>query len=542
MLKSLINYKTKSLNKSAGILTVSAVISKMLGVVRNWLLAKSFGAGSELDVYFTAFKIPDFIYNILILGGMLVSFLPLFSEYFSKNKEFAWKFTSNLLNIFIVSLIALSLILFFFTPSLIDIIAPGFNYQQAEQAIALTRIMLLSPIFFSLSSIFSGILQYFNKFFIYSLSPVIYNLGIISGILFLSPKMGILGVVLGVVFGTFLHFAIQIPSVIDCGFQYKAVFDLDNYKISKVFSLMLPRMFGVSAQQINLIITNAIASTLAEGSITIFNFANNIQYFPVGIIGVPFAVAAFPTLSKNLAKNDKEKFIDNFSKIFNQIVYLALPATIFIFLLREEIVGILLQHGLFSSLSAKLSSSSLALFCLGILASALIPLLFRVFFALQDTKTPTLIALFSMLVNITLSFLFTKEWFYLHQKLRNIFSFLQITDVAVLGLPLAFSMAIILQFVLMVLFLKDKFKEIDFEKIGVNFLKVLFSSLILFFSRYVLKFLVSEIFPTQSLFLDFFQIFIIGTIGSLIYLLVTLILSVPSTDLILAKIFKNARN
>ncbi len=542
MLKSLINYKTKSVNKSAGILTVSAVVSKILGIVRDWLLAKNFGAGSELDVYFTAFKIPDFIYNILILGGMLVSFLPLFSEYFSKNKELAWKFTSNLLNIFIVSLITLSFILFFFTPSLIDIIAPGFSYQQTEQAITLTRIMLLSPIFFGLSSIFSGILQYFNKFFIYSLCPVIYNLGIIFGILFLSPKMGILGVVLGVVFGTFLHFVIQIPSVIDCGFQYKAVFDLDNYKINKVFSLMLPRMFGVSAQQINLIITNAIASTLAEGSITIFNFANNIQYFPVGIIGVPFAVAAFPTLSKNLAENNKERFIDNFSKIFNQIVYLTLPATVFIFILREEIVGILLQHGLFSPLSAKLSSSSLGLFCLGILASALIPLLFRAFFALQDTKTPTLIALFSMAVNIVLSFLFTKEWFYLHQKLRNIFSFLRTADIAVLGLPLAFSVAVILQLVLMILFLKNKFKEIDFEKIGTNFLKVLFSSLVLFFSSYVLKFLVSEIFTTQSLFLDFFQVFIIGTIGSLIYLLVTLILSVSSTDLILAKIFKNAKN
>ncbi len=537
MLNFLINHKSKTVNKSAGILTISAILSRVLGVLRDWLLAKNFGASAELDVYFTAFKVPDFIYNILILGGMLVSFLPLFSDYFSENKKKAWNFTSNLLNIFISFLLFLSLTLFFFIPSLMDLIAPGFNYQQTQQGILLTRIMLLSPIFFGLSSIFSGILQYFKRFLIYSLCPIIYNLSIILGILFLAPHFGILGVVIGVIVGAFLHFLIQIPSVLKSGFDYKFIFDLNDKKIKKVFNLMLPRMFGVSAQQINLIVINAIASTLEKGSITIFNFANNIQYFPIGIVGVPFAVAVFPVLSRNWAQKEKEKFVDNFSSSFNKIVYLVFPVTGLIFVLRQEIVDILLENGLFSALSGKLSAASLALFCLGVFASTLIPLLFRAFFSFKDTKTPTLIAVFSVIVNVALSYLFSSDWFYLHEKLREIFSFNGSVDVSVLGLPLAFSISTLLQFFLMLLFLKRRIKKINLKEIWINFLKVLFSTLILILSGYLLRFLIGEILEFHSLIIDFIQVLIIGVVGILIYLLVSFVLSIPTADLILKKVF-----
>lgn len=540
MLNSLINYRSNTVNRSAGILTISAILSRFLGVARDWLLAKSFGAGPQLDIYFTAFKIPDFIYNILILGGMVVSFLPLFSDFFAKDKEGAWKFVSNCLNIFLVLLVGLSLILFFFTPPLIDLIAPGFNYEQAQKTIDLTRVMLLSPIFFGLSSIFSGVLQYFNRFLIYSLCPILYNLGIIFGILFLSPQMGISGVVIGVVFGSFLHFIIQIPSVLSCGFEYRKILNFNDKKIKKVFSLMLPRMFGVSVQQINLIVTNAIASTLAQGSIAIFNFANNIRYFPVGIIGVPFAVAAFPALSKNWAEEKKEVFKKTFLSALDQIVYFILPATSLIFVFREEIVNILLEHGLFSSSSAQLSSASLALFSFGVFFSSLIPLLLRVFFAIQDTKTPTLIAIFSMVINIGLSFLFTNNCSPCFQWFQEVFSLGGI-QVAVLGLPLAFSVAAFFQFILMFIYLKNKLKLSLGKSIG-NFLKILFSSIVLILISLLLKSLIESVIIGESLFLDFFKIIVIGFIGGLLYLLLTFMFSVPTTDLVLTQIFKDERN
>jgi len=541
MLNYFINHKSKTVNRAAGILTISAVISRFLGVVRDWLLANNFGAGSELDIYFTAFKVPDFIYNILILGGILVAFLPLFSEYFSKNKEEAWEFVSNCLNVFIVLTGLLALFLFFLAPFLVQFVAPGFNAAQIEKAVILTRIMLLSPVFFGLSSIFSGVLQYFNRFLIYSLCPIFYNLGIIFGILFLSPKIGILGVVFGVILGAFLHFAIQVPSALSCGFRYKRIINFKDSRIKRVFSLMIPRMFGISVQQINLIVTNAIASTLTSGSITIFNFSNNIQYFPIGIIGIPFAVAAFPALSKSCAEDREEDFINDFFVIFNKIIYFILPVTALIFVLRNQIIRILLQGGLFSVLSAQLASSSLALFCIGILASSLIPLLFRAFFSLKDTKTPTLIAVFSMLVNIGLSFLFTYQESFLHVFLKDVFSFEKVTNVLVLGLPLAFSLSAIIQFFLMLFFLKTKLQKLNLKIIYNHFLKVLTASSIVMLIGYLLISSIRLMF-SQSLIINVLQIFGVTLIGILVYLLTTFILKVPTTELLLDRLLRNEKN
>jgi len=534
MLNYFINHKAKTINKAAVILTISAIVSRVLGVVRDWLLARSFGAGEELDIYFTAFKIPDFIYNILILGGILVAFLPLFSEYFSKNKDEAWEFVSNCLNIFIVLSGVLAIFLFFLTPFLIQLIAPGFDVVQVEKTITLTRIMLLSPVLFGLSSIFSGVLQYFNRFLIYSFCPIFYNLGIIFGILFFVPKTGILGVVLGVVLGAFLHFIIQLPSVLSCGFRYKNIINFKDSRIKRIFYLMVPRMFGVSVQQINLIVTNAIASTLVSGSISIFNFSNNIQYFPIGIIGIPFAIASFPALSKDWAEDKRKSFIDNFSATFNKIVYFISPVIIFIFVLREQIIRILLRDGLFSDLSAQLTSASLALFCFGVLASSLIPLLFRAFFSLRDTKTPTLIAVFSMLTNIGLSFLFTYQESSLHVFFRDVFSFHESSSLLVLGLPLAFSLSAIIQFLLMLFFLKLQLKELNLKTIKDNFFKVLVASLsVLLVSCLIISFVQSAF--NDSLISDFLKIFSVVLIGSLSYFLITFILKVQTTELLLNK-------
>jgi len=197
MLSRLINFQTKNITFAAGILFVSSLISDLLGLFSGRLLAGHFGASSNLDIYFAAFRIPDFIYKILISGGVIVAFLPLFSEYFLKDKEEAWKFANNVLNVFAFFLVAISALAAIFAPLLLRIITPGFEAKELASVILLTRILLLSPIFLGLSSIFSGILQYFRKFLIYSLAPVFYNLGIIFGIIFLAPKFGILGVVFG---------------------------------------------------------------------------------------------------------------------------------------------------------------------------------------------------------------------------------------------------------------------------------------------------------------------------------------------------------
>jgi len=468
MFNRFFNSQTKSISGGALILAISALISRLLGLIREGLLMARFGASPDLDIYFAAFRIPDLVYNVLIAGGIIVAFLPLFSQIYSKDKDEAWQFTNNTLNVFLFLLISLCLILFIFTPSLVKLIAPGFSAQQKAQTVFLTRLMFLSPILFGLSSIFSGILQYFNRFLVYSLCPILYNLGIILGILFLSPRFGILGVALGVILGAAFHFLIQIPSAINCGFSYKSIFNFRAPKIKKVFTLMVPRTIGVAAQQINLIVITAIASTLVTGSITIFNFANNLQYLPIGIIGISFAIAAFPKFTQVWAENRKEEFINSFFSVFRQILYLIIPASFLIFILRTQIITIISRLGLFilgtsqfSTLAIRLTTACLGLFCLGLWAVALIPLVLRAFFALQDTKTPTLIAIFTMILNIILSFTFVwllKTPGFLSVSLIKIFNLEAIENIQVLGLPLAFSLSSIFQFILLLTLLLKKLR------------------------------------------------------------------------------------
>ncbi|MBI2626426.1 MAG: murein biosynthesis integral membrane protein MurJ [Candidatus Nealsonbacteria bacterium] len=491
-MRALFNSQTRTVHHAAGILIVSALLSRVLGIARDWLLAKNLGAGGDLDVYFAVFRIPDFLYHILISGGIVVAFLPIFSDFFSKNKDDAWKFANNVLNVFLLFLILFSLALFVFAPGLIKLITPGFTSSQLDQTIFLTRIMLLSPIFFGLSSILSGILQYFHRFLIYGFAPILYNLGIILGIVFLFPSFGLVGIIYGVLFGAFLHFLIQLPSAINCGLKYRPIFNLGGQGLKRVFLLMLPRTLGVAGSQINLIVMTSIASTLSAGSISIFNLTQNLQNLPVGIIGVSFAVAVFAPLSKSLADGAKEEFLKDFSSTFRQVVYIVFPLSFLLFILRNQIVQIILRHGEFSQSSADLASASLGLFSLGVWAIGLIPLLSRAFFAIKDTRIPAIVVFFTVTLNIILSFYFigilNSEGLLWH-ALKSIFR-LEGGDMRVLGLPLAFALSGTLQFFLLMALLYKKIGDFRLKDIWDSTSKIILASFIMaaavYFSFYLI--------------------------------------------------------
>ncbi len=534
------NSQAKTITGAAGILAISSLISRILGLIRDRLLASHFGAGSSLDVYFAAFRVPDLIYNILIAGGVVVAFLPLFSEYFLKSKEEAWEFANKVLNIFFFFLILVSLILIVFAPFFVKLITPGFSSQQISLTVLLTRILFLSPILLGLSSIFSGILQYFNKFLVYSLSPILYNLGIILGIIYIAPSSGILGVTLGVAAGAFLHFAIQIPAAINSGFHYKPFFNFKDQSVKRVFGLMIPRTLGVAAPQINLMVVTAIASTLTAGSVAIFNFSNNLQQIPAGLIGIPLAIAAFPALSRAWASSKKEDFIGNFSLIFCRIIYLIIPVSFLIFILKNQIVGIVLKSGKFSLEAAQLTAASLGLFSLGIFAVSLIPLIFRAFFAVQDTKTPTIIAVIAMVLNLILSLGFV--WSlgfpnFFQNFMINFFSLEKINNISVIGLPLAFSVDSIFQFVLLMFFLYRKIGNFRLKEISSSFLKIFVSSTFMAIGVYIILCLIAPLFGAQNLLGLLSQALIASLSGIFIYFIITFVLKLPETETVLTNSF-----
>jgi putative peptidoglycan lipid II flippase len=525
MIRRLIRSKTNNLTLAALVVALSTIISGLLGVLRDRLLAGSFGAGESLDIYFAAFLIPDLVQALLVSGGIAVAFLPIFSEEFGKGKEQGFAFANNLLNVSLFFLVLVCLILFVFTPQLVGLVAPGFGMEQRAKAVVLTRIMFLSPILFGLSSLFSGLLQYFDLFWAYGLAPILYNLGIIFGIVFLAPLFGVYGLGWGVVLGALSHFLIQVPAARSTGFSYRFLFNLKNFRLKKVVSLMGPSSFGSALTQINLMVVTALASTLVSGSIAIFTFARNLNNLPVGIVGVPFAIAVFPLLSKSWQMK-KEVFWQNFSSTLKQILFLVMPLSFLIFVLRAQIVRIVLGTGRWGWEETRLTAACLGVFSFSLFGFSLIPFFRKAFYAIQETKIPSWVELVFLFLNVGLCFLFLFVLSFpsfFQQSLVGFLSLEGIEDIRILAFPLALTITAILK-VLVLLFLfvrRTGFK--DLNQIFAYSKKVFLVSLLMGLMVWFVLRPLSLVFPLTSFWGVFFQAFFGGLAGIFVYVLLALL-------------------
>jgi putative peptidoglycan lipid II flippase len=527
----ILNTQTKTIAFAAGVLVLSSLVSRVLGVLRNGLLSWRFGAGETTDIYLTAFRIPDFLFGILIMGGIAVVFLPVFSEMFQKDEKQAWQFVSNVLNVLIVSLIILSALGFLFASFLTDIIAPGFSAEQKEITTDLTRLMLLSPILLGLSSVFSGMLQYFGKFLAYSFAPLLYNIGIIVGIIFLVPVFGIWGLGLGVVTGAFLHLVVQIPAAVASGFRWQPLFSWNDEALKKIRRLAFPRTIAATAFHINFIVMTAFASLISIGSITIFNYANDIQQFSIGLIGGSFAVAAFPTLSRFFAEKNTEQFQKAFGITFRQILFLVAPVTVLTFLLRAQIVRLIYGAGdLFTWNDTRLTAAALGIFAFGILVQAFIPFLTRTFFSLQNTKTPAIISVASIALNIVLAMVLLDVL----AKQNMVSSFLitalrleGIEDIRILALPLALVFAGVFQAKLLSLLLKKHVVAIFQKDLYVSVAKTMAASFVLAVVTYGILQTYGGVFELTT-YKEVFGQFMLASIGgSIAYIMVSFAVKSP---------------
>lgn len=521
-LSQIFHSQAKTITFAAGLLILSAFVSRILGLVRNGLLSWKFGAGTETDIYFAAFRIPDFLFGILIMGGISAVFLPVFSEYFAKDEKEAWNFVSNVLTLLVFTLLVLAVVAFLAAPILIGLVAPGFDPEERDIAASLTRLMLLSPILFGISSVFSGVLQYFHKFVAYSLAPIMYNLGIIGGILFLVPLFGIWGLGWGVVVGAGMHLLVQVPAAARAGFSWHLVFNIWHPAIIKVFNLAVPRTIAAAGFHINLIIITALASLISTGSITIFNYANDMQHFPIGLIGVSFAVASFPSLSRLFAENDQSGFQKAFSTTLRQITFFVVPISLLLFLLRAQVIRLVYGAGdLFTWDETRLTAAVLGVFAFGILFQALIPFLARAFFSVQDTKTPTVISIISVLFNIILAFsllsIFANQS---NPFVISLISFLKlqgIDDVRILALPFALALSGAVQFSLLIFFFKRKMENVIQPEVYSSLIKTFLASLILVAATWGVLRLYGSIFELRTYVEVLVQFIVAGLAGTIAY-------------------------
>lgn len=513
---NLFHQEFSGLHKAAMILAVSSIISGLLGLFRDRLLAGTFGAGQPLDIYYAAFKIPDFVYNIISLSLASVAVLiPFFLEKISISQEKGRKFLDNIFSIFLLVMIFLSVIVFFAIPYLSNLITPGFSQEAKNQLIIFTRILLLSPFLLGLSNLLSTVVQSFNRFFIYALSPIFYNIGIIFGITFLSPQMGMKGIILGVILGALMHVCVQIPSIIKLGFAPKLTTKLNFPEAWQVMKLSLPRSIGLGLNQLVFIFITAIASFLSAGSIAIFNLSFNLQSVPLAVIGVSYSVAAFPTLARLFVSNQRKKFLDHTISAMRQIIFWSIPATILLVVLRAQIVRVILGYGQFGWRDTRLTAAALGLFAVSITAQSLILLFARAFYAAGKTLRP-------IMVNV-ISLVFITGGIFIFMKLLNISagvrSFLEailrvkdVQGVEMLIFPLVFSVGMIFN----AIFLGKIFQK-DFGEIWIlvrkTFFQVILASVLMgavtFYSLNVLN----KIFNIRTFIGIFFQGFVSAVFG-----------------------------
>lgn len=509
MIKRLFSGQINSITTAALLVALSSLVSRFLGMFRDRILAGQFGAGDTLDVYYAAFRIPDLIFNLLVLGALSAGFIPIFISlaknldgdhrlaiFRSSNKE-AWDMVANLLNIIFIALLFLCGLGILVAPWLMKLVTPGFSPEKLELTVKLSRIMFLSPIFLGISSVLGGVLQSFKRFFVYSLSPIFYNLGIIFGALFFVPRFGIIGLAWGVVLGAFFHMLAQIPTFLSLGFRYVPKINLKDGNIRKIFIMMVPRTMSLAISQINLLIMTIFASSLVGGSLAIFNFANNLQFFPVSIFGISFAVAAFPVFSK--AAFDKKKLVASFSQVFRQIQFFIVPASILLFMLRAQIIRVVLGSGNFDWNDTTLTMNTLAFFIISFFAQATLPLLTRMNYARHNARTPFLIGLFSATINVGLAYYFRQRY-------------------GVAGLALAFSTDSIINFALLWFWLRRELGFMDGKKIIHSLSKFLLAGLASALATQGMKLLINPYVDMNRFWGVFSQGLFAGGVGIMVYL------------------------
>lgn len=478
---SLLYSRQTSILSGALIIMTTVILSKILGLVRDRLLAHLFPPDIT-EIFFAAFRLPDLIFQLLILGALSVAFIPVFTENLEeKGKDEAFEMAASVLNVALLIFILVTVFIYIFAPVLTSsIIVPGFTLVRQMQVVELTRIILLGQIVLAVGSFFIGILQSFQRFIFPALASVFYNLGIILGIIFLHKSMGVTGAAIGVIIGAILHVLIQLPLVFSLGFRFKFPTKFFHPGVKEILRLMSVRTLGLAAEQINETVGVALASISAIGSLTYLTFAQHLQVVPIGLFGATLAQAALPVLSSERARGKIEEFKITLLTTMHQILFLALPATAILIVIRIPVVRLVFGASQFDWQATVLTGATLAFLSIGLASQAVSLLFVRGFYALKDTKTPVLVSLGVVFINIILSIYF-----------------ISILKLPIWSIGLANSISALLSGLLLFWTLHKKVGKFNLTTVSIPLLKMFMATIIMGMALYIpIKLLDQVIFDT----------------------------------------------
>lgn len=396
--------RTSQLFRAASLVMVFFIVSRLLGLVREAVIAYQFGTSAEMDAYLAAFRVPDFLFYVVSGGALGSAFIPVFTGYLSRQElPAAWRLASSVINSVLLVLGVLCIGVAMMAPVLVRTLYPDFSPAQQTLTTELMRWMLLATVIFGVSGVAMGILNAHQHFLLPALAPVMYNLGIIAGAGLLGSTWGVRGLTVGVVIGAVAHLVVQLPGLVRHQLRYYPIFGWHDEGLREVLRLMAPRMVGIAAVQINFVVTTILASGLASGSLTALNYGWIIMLLPQGVIAQSVATALFPTLAALAAQDEAAEMRRVFGTTLRSLLFLTLPATAGLIVWGKPVIRLLFERGEFDTVSTEATAWALSFFALGLVGHAVVEIATRAFYALKNTQTPVMIAVAAMVINVILS-------------------------------------------------------------------------------------------------------------------------------------------
>lgn len=436
--------------------------SRVLGVVRSIVIAAHFGTGPEASAYVAAITVPDTVFQVLVGGAVGSAFIPVFQRYMAHDQDDdAWRVASSAINLGVLVAGGTALVLAIFARQVMDVLAPGRDPEFRDLAASLSRILLITPAIFAASTFCASVLNAYQRFAVAALAPLMYNLAIIGGAFFLSGPLGIRGLAIGAAIGACLHLLVQVPALVRLGMRWRPIIDLRHSGVRDVARLFAPRVLGLGVVQFNKVLSGVLfASFLAAGSIASLDYAWLMIMAPLAL-AMAIGTAVFPTLSEASALQRRGQLEQVFHVSLRMILFLTIPASLGLMVLGEPIIRLFFERNQFTAESTALTAYALVFFAIGLPGHAAVEILDRVFYALHDTRSPVLVAVGAIGLNVVLSLV------------------LMHTPLNVGGLALANSVAALCEATILVRLVAGRLPGVDVQNLATSVVRMLAASLVM---------------------------------------------------------------
>ncbi len=396
----------RGVSLAAALLMGFFLASRLLGFVRQAAITAVFGVGAEADAWFAAFRLPDTLFTLFAGGALISALIPVYTEFRDADqRERVSELVSGIFNSLAVFMVVAGALGALLAEPLTDLLLPGFDAETRATTVEATRWLMISPLLLGLSAVAKGVLQSERQFLLPALGPVLYNLGTIFGAVFLTDEFGVMGLVWGTLAGALVHMAIQAPRLARVGIRYRVRSGPGDRAVRRVLRLMAPRLLGFAVVQSSFFFVNFLASYIGESSVAALANGWLLLLFPLGVLAIPFAEASLPAFASLWAGGDRQGLSQQYHWALRNVLFLTAPAAAGLIVVATPLIGVLFERRAFDADATALTAAALVFYAVGLVGHAAVEVLVRAFFAMQDTRTPVLVAVGSLVVHMLLSWL-----------------------------------------------------------------------------------------------------------------------------------------